>query len=125
VRDELRSRLEAAHAAGLAPDRLWLDPGLGFAKRHADSWALLRGLPELETLGCRLLVGASRKRFLGELLPAGHDIAERDLPTAVVSALAADSGAAAVRVHDVRSTVRALATRAAWRGSLAHVGART
>ena len=117
VHDELQTRLEAALAAGIPAERLWLDPGLGFAKRHDDSWALLRGLSALADLGCRVLVGASRKRFLGELLPVGHDVDERDLPTAVVSVLAAEGGAAAVRVHDARSTVRALATRSAWRSS--------
>ncbi|MFL0711315.1 MAG: dihydropteroate synthase [Microcella pacifica] len=119
VRNELQSRLEAALAAGIPAERLWLDPGLGFAKRHDDSWALLRALPALADLGCRVLVGASRKRFLGELLPADHDVQERDLPTAVVSVLATEGGAAAVRVHDARSTVRALATLAAWRGACA------
>jgi dihydropteroate synthase len=117
VRDELRSRLEAALAAGIPAERLWLDPGLGFAKRHDDSWALLRALPALADLGCPVLVGASRKRFLGALLPPDHDVEERDLPTAVVSVLAAEGGAAAVRVHDARSTVLALATRSAWRGA--------
>jgi len=117
VRDELRSRLEAAQAAGIPTDRLWLDPGLGFAKHAGDTWTLLHGLPELAALGCRLLVGASRKRFLGTLLAPDHAVEERDLPTAVVSVLAAESGAAAVRVHDVRSTTLALATRAAWHGA--------
>jgi len=117
VRNELQSRLEAALAAGIPAERLWLDPGLGFAKRHDDSWALVRALPALTDLGCRVLVGASRKRFLGELLPPDHHVEERDLPTAVVSVLAAEAGAAAVRVHDARSTVLALATHAAWRGT--------
>ena len=117
VHDELRSRRDAAHAAGISPERLWLDPGLGFAKHADDTWRLLRGLPELADLECRLLVGASRKRFLATLLPAEHRVEERDLPTAVVSVLAAESGAAAVRVHDVRSTSVALATRSAWHGS--------
>ncbi|MER3390590.1 MAG: dihydropteroate synthase [Microcella sp.] len=125
VRDELHSRLEAALAAGIPAGRLWLDPGLGFAKRHDDSWALLRALSSLTALGHRVLVGASRKRFLGELLPPEHAVEERDLPTAVVSVLAADGGAAAVRVHDARSTVRALATHSAWQGGGAGRSART
>ncbi|KRF33433.1 dihydropteroate synthase [Yonghaparkia sp. Soil809] len=116
VRDELRSRADAAIAAGIAPERLWLDPGLGFAKRGADNWALLRGMPALAELGFPLLVGASRKRFLGALLPEGASVDERDLPTAVVSALCADAGVRAVRVHDAAATSRALAVWAAWRG---------
>lgn len=124
VRDELRSRADAALAAGIAPDRLWLDPGLGFAKRGADNWELLRGLPALAELGFPLLVGASRKRFLGALLPEGAAVEERDLPTAVVSALCADAGAGvrAVRVHDAAATSRALDVWAAWRGVVAAGG---
>lgn len=117
VRDELRSRRDAALAAGIAPERLWLDPGIGFAKRGDANWALLRGLPALAELGHPLLVGASRKRFLGALLPEGAAVEERDLPTAVVSALCADAGVRAVRVHDAAATSRALAVWAAWRGA--------
>ncbi|WP_169079123.1 dihydropteroate synthase [Microcella alkalica] len=118
VRDELRSRADAALAAGIAPERLWLDPGLGFAKRPDANWAVLRGLPALAELGFPLLVGASRKRFLGALLPSGASVEQRDLPTAVVSALCADAGAGvrAVRVHDAAATSRALDVWAAWRG---------
>lgn len=116
VRDELRSRADAALSAGIAPERLWLDPGLGFAKRGADNWALLRELPALAELGLPLLVGASRKRFLGALLPDGAPVEQRDLPTAVVSALCADAGVRAVRVHDAAATSRALDVWAAWRG---------
>lgn len=122
VRDELRSRADAALAAGIAPDRLWLDPGLGFAKRGADNWELLRGLPALAELGFPLLVGASRKRFLGALLPEGASVDERDLPTAVVSSLCADAGVRAVRVHDAAATSRALDVWAAWRGVVAAGG---
>ncbi len=122
VRDELRSRADAALAAGIAPDRLWLDPGLGFAKRGADNWELLRRLPALAELGFPLLVGASRKRFLGALLPEDASVDERDLPTAVVSALCADAGVRAVRVHDAAATSRALDVWAAWRGVVAARG---
>jgi dihydropteroate synthase len=114
VSDELRSRADAALAAGIAPERLWLDPGIGFAKHSDDNWTLLRGLPELVALGFPVLVGASRKRFLAALLPEGAGVEERDLPTAVVSALCATAGASAVRVHDPASTVRALNAWAAW-----------
>jgi dihydropteroate synthase len=117
VRDELRSRADAALAAGISPERLWLDPGIGFAKHADDNWTLLRGLPELVALGFPVLVGASRKRFLAALLPTGSAVEERDLPTAVVSALCATAGVSAVRVHDPASTVRALNTWAAWNGT--------
>ncbi len=114
VTDELRARLAAAHESGIAPERLWVDPGLGFAKRSEHNWQLLAHLNELRTLGARVLVGASRKRFLGALLPEGEPIEERDLLTAVLSALVADR-VDALRVHDVAATARALAVQ----GSLA------
>lgn len=119
VRDELRSRIDDALAAGIAPGRLWLDPGLGFAKRSDDNWALLRGLPAIVDLGFPVLVGASRKRFLGALLPEGAPVEQRDLPTAVVSALCAAAGVRAVRVHDAASTAQALDVWAAWTGAAA------
>jgi dihydropteroate synthase len=114
VRDELARRVDALVAAGVARDRLILDPGLGFAKRGEQNWELLARLDVLATLGLPLLVGASRKRFLGALLPEGAPVDARDLPTAVVSALAAQAGAWAVRVHDVRSTRVALDVARAW-----------
>jgi dihydropteroate synthase len=110
VADELRARLAAAHEAGIAPERLWVDPGLGFAKRAEHNWQLLAHLDELRALGARVLVGASRKRFLGALLPEGTPVEERDLPTAVLSALVADR-ADALRVHDVAASARALAVQ--------------
>lgn len=119
VRDELRSRIDAALAAGIAPERLWLDPGLGFAKRADDNWALLRGLPAIVALGFPVLVGASRKRFLGALLPPDAPVERRDAPTAVVSVLCAEAGVRAVRVHDAASTTQALDVWAAWTGAAA------
>src|SRR3954468_23528151 len=68
VRDELLERVEALHAAGVPDERIVLDPGLGFAKLADHNWALLAGLDDLKALGFRLLVGASRKSFLGRLL---------------------------------------------------------
>lgn len=114
VRDELLARVAALVAAGLDPARIAIDPGLGFAKDAAHDWQLLGSLDAFTGLGHRVLVGASRKRFLGRLLPEGAGVAERDVPTAVVSALSARSGAWAVRVHDVASTRAALAVEAAW-----------
>jgi dihydropteroate synthase len=105
VRDELSARADAALAAGVDASALVLDPGLGFAKRAEHNWALLRRLDELLDLGFPVLVGASRKRFLGTLLadkdgtPRPPD--GREEATAVLSALVASAGAWGVRVHDV------------------------
>jgi dihydropteroate synthase len=114
VRDvvtELAARRHAALAAGVAADRLVLDPGLGFAKHAEHSWALVRALPELTGLG-PLLVGASRKGFLGALLTAPDGTPrpadERDDATAAVTVLAAQAGAWAVRVHAVRASADAV-----------------
>ncbi|MBM7505788.1 dihydropteroate synthase [Agromyces aurantiacus] len=114
VRDELARRVDALLDAGVAADRIILDPGLGFAKRGAQNWELLANLDVLAGLGHPILVGASRKRFLGALLPEGTPVEQRDLPTAVVSALAAQAGAWGVRVHDVASTRVALDVARAW-----------
>ncbi|PPL19910.1 dihydropteroate synthase [Microterricola pindariensis] len=111
---ELTARVDVMKAAGVAADKLILDPGLGFAKTAAHNWALLGRLGELRALGYPVLVGASRKRFLGELLPDGTAPAERDLATAVVSALSAQQGAWALRVHDVAGTRVALDVLASW-----------
>ncbi|MDQ4138443.1 MAG: dihydropteroate synthase [Actinomycetota bacterium] len=118
VRTELRRRLDALIEVGVHPDRLIVDPGLGFAKRAEHNWRLLAHLSELASLGHPVLIGASRKRFLGELLPEGASVEDRDAPTAVVSALAARAGAWGVRVHDVPSTVTALKVVEAWEGAL-------
>lgn len=114
VRDELAARVDALVAAGVDPQRIILDPGLGFAKRGEQNWELLAGLDRLQELGFPVLVGASRKRFVGALLAEGAPVEERDLPTAVISALSAERGAWGVRVHDVVATRRALDVVAAW-----------
>ncbi|WP_109209617.1 MULTISPECIES: dihydropteroate synthase [Microbacterium] len=114
---ELRTRIEVAASAGIAPSRIILDPGIGFGKKGAQNWAMLRGLDRLAGLGPRVLVGTSRKRFLAEALaedPADADESRRDLATAVTSALAAQSGAWAVRVHDVAGTRDALIVARSW-----------
>lgn len=108
VRAELKSRVAQLVVAGVRPERIVLDPGLGFAKDAGHNWQLLARLDELATLGHGILIGASRKRFLGALLPEGAPMEDRDPPTAVISALAARSGVWAVRVHDVASTRLAL-----------------
>lgn len=117
VLSELRGRVDAAASAGIAPSRVILDPGIGFGKKGAQNWAMLRGLDRLVGLGPRVLLGTSRKRFLAEALaddPADADEARRDLATAVTSALAAQAGAWAVRVHDVAATRDALIVARAW-----------
>jgi len=114
VRDELKARLAEMIVSGVRMDQVVLDPGIGFSKNAEHNWALLGRLPELATLGHPLLIGASRKRFLGGLLPEGAPAEARDLPTAVISALAADAGVWALRVHDVESTRVALAAWEAW-----------
>ncbi len=121
VRDELAARVDDAVAAGVEPARLVLDPGLGFAKTAEHNWALLRRLDALVELGYPVLVGASRKRFLGTLLADGQGelrpTSGRDVATAAVSALAARSGAWGVRVHDVAGTLDAVQVAAAWDAS--------
>jgi dihydropteroate synthase len=126
VRDELVASADAAVAAGVDPANLVIDPGLGFAKAGQHNWALLQALPQLVGTGIPVLVGASRKRFLGTLLagPGGvpRPPGERETATAVVSALAALHGAWGVRVHDVRASVDALKVVEAWSegGTKAH-----
>ena len=119
VASELRGRVEAAAAAGIAPSRIILDPGIGFAKSGEQNWEVLRGLDEITALGLRVLVGTSRKRFLADALAdAAPEVTEqrRDLGTAVTSALAARAGVWAVRVHDVAGTRDALRVLDAWDG---------
>ena len=116
---ELEALRDRFVAAGLAPERIVLDPGLGFAKRGAQNWELLRALPRFRATGHPVLVAASRKRFLGTLLAEDgvpRPAAGRDAATAALSALAAHGGAWGVRVHDVRSSADAVTTAAAWRG---------
>jgi dihydropteroate synthase len=120
VRAELLASVDDAVAAGVDPAKLVIDPGLGFAKTGQHNWALLRALPQLVATGIPVLLGASRKQFLGTLL-AGPDGAPRppdgrETATAVISALAAVHGAWGVRVHDVRASVDALKVVGAWTG---------
>lgn len=115
----LAQRRDAAVAAGISVDRIVLDPGLGFAKLAIHNWELLRELPTLQALNQPVLIGASRKRFLGAVLAdhAGNPrpISERDAATHAVSALAAANGAWGVRVHDVAGTLDAVRVARAWR----------
>ncbi len=118
VGTELRQRMDAVVAEGLDPSLLVLDPGLGFAKQAEHDWALLAHLDALRALGRPLLLGASRKRFLGRLLAADGGTPpparERDNATVAVSALAAAAGTWCVRVHDVRPNADAVRVAGAW-----------
>lgn len=107
VTAELQAACRVAEAAGVAPERIVLDPGLGFAKTADHNLGLLQGLAELaRALGKPLLVGASRKSFIGRVLDLGvDDRLEGSLAVAVAAAL---GGAQIVRAHDVRATVRAV-----------------
>ncbi|MGV8977871.1 MAG: dihydropteroate synthase [Cellulomonas sp.] len=121
VRRELAARVAGLRAAGVHDDQVVLDPGLGFAKSGASNWPLLARLPELVADGFPVLVGASRKRFLGHLLarPDGEPVPPlaRDDATAAISALAAAAGAWCVRVHDVKASADAVRVAAAWRAA--------
>ena len=117
---ELGSAVADARAAGVSADRLVIDPGLGFAKEARHNWPLLAAVDRLVALGFPVLVGASRKRFLGELLADEHgprSLDAREAATAAVSALAAAGGAWCVRVHDVAATHDAVRVVAALEGA--------
>jgi len=112
VRAELRERVDEAIAAGVPSDRIILDPGFGFAKTAEHNWRLSAHLAELISLGFPVLVGTSRKSYLGTLLadPDGtpRPADQRDAATAATSLLAIAAGAWGVRVHDVRASVDAI-----------------
>ena len=114
---ELTARVEDVVANGVAPEQLVLDPGLGFAKQAAHNWALLAALPRVVSLGLPVLVGASRKSFLGRLLAAPdgtvRPAAGRDAATLATTVLAAEAGAWGVRVHDAAGSADAVRTVAA------------
>jgi len=116
VQEELGLALSRAEAAGISPSRIALDPGLGFAKTGPQNLLLLRKLRELTQLGRPLLVGASRKSFLGKL--TGRPPGERAIASAAAAALAAANGAAILRVHDVAETREALLVADAVRSSI-------
>jgi dihydropteroate synthase len=121
VCDELRQRVDAAVAAGVDPTRLVLDPGLGFAKTAEHNWRLSAHLDDVIALGFPVLVGTSRKSYLGRLL-AGPDgqprpTDEREAASIAANILAVQAGAWGVRVHDVRATVDAFAVLAATRAA--------
>jgi dihydropteroate synthase len=124
VSEELCRRVEVVTQAGVDPAMIVLDPGLGFAKRAEHNWALLTHLQEVSSLGGRarpfpVLIGASRKRFLGRLLAAPdgtpRPFAESDDATVSATALAAAAGAWCARVHQVPGNADAVRVAEAWR----------
>ena len=113
---ELTALRDRFVAAGVAAERIILDPGLGFAKTDEQNWTILQNLDAFTGLGHRVLVGASRKRFLGTLLTAAGKTAapvERDHASLAVATLAAAGGAWGVRVHDPAATLDAVKVAAA------------
>lgn len=113
VRSELGARLDAALAAGIPEERIILDPGLGFSKTADQNWELLRGLDQIGDLGRPILVGASRKAFLGLLLADGdgrpRPVGERESAHAAITVHLARAGVWCTRVHDVRAARDVLA----------------
>ena len=109
VVEHLQERRSAAIAQGVSIDRIILDPGFGFAKNAEHNWQLLRDIDSWMTLGSRVLVGASRKRFLSDCVADDSDgsAQDRDAASTAVVTYAALHGAWAVRVHDVASAVAA------------------
>jgi dihydropteroate synthase len=107
----LDARVRAAVAAGIAQERIWLDPGIGFGKTDAHNFELLRRIDELVALGRPLLVGTSRKSFLGRLI--GREPAKLAAATVATNVMAYERGARIFRVHDVAATRDALLVAAA------------
>lgn len=118
VREELLFAVDAAVSAGVDPGRLIIDPGLGFAKTAQHNWTLLHALPDFVATGIPVLIGASRKRFLGALLASADGTPRppegRETATAVITALSIIHGVWGVRVHDVGASVDALKVVGAW-----------
>jgi dihydropteroate synthase len=113
----LLARAGAAEAAGVARDRILIDPGIGFGKTLAHNLALLRALPRLAGHGLPVLVGPSRKSFLGQV--TGREVGDRqDATTAAITLCAFEGGAAVVRVHDVPAARDAAAVALVWRNRL-------
>ena len=112
VTREVSNQVDVAVAAGIARERIAIDPGIGFAKTVDQNWPILKHLDVLEGLGLPILMGASRKKFLGELLAkdgVARDSDERESATTAISTLMAARGLWAVRVHDVKPTRDAIA----------------
>jgi dihydropteroate synthase len=106
VRDFLDGRIAACVAAGIAPERLCIDPGIGFGKTHEHNLELIAELGELETLGRPILVGVSRKSVVGII--TGRPLGDRTAGSSALAALAIERGARIIRAHDVAATVDAV-----------------
>ncbi|WP_292101168.1 dihydropteroate synthase [Brevundimonas sp.] len=119
VTDWLVARADAAMAAGVARERIWLDPGIGFGKTTAHNLALTAHLDRLAATGFPVLYGASRKRTIQAIDPTATDPADRLGGSLALAQEAARAGASILRVHDVRETVQALAVQAAVAGAAA------
>jgi dihydropteroate synthase len=119
VRDELSRRVDAAVAAGVSLDRIAVDPGLGFAKTADHNWLLLQHLDDLDELGLPILLGSSRKSFLGSLLADSQGrprpVLDREDANVALTTLAGLLGVWAVRVHEARAAVDALKVVSRWR----------
>jgi dihydropteroate synthase len=109
VKDELQDRIDTLISAGVDPDQLIVDPGIGFAKLAEHNWTLLKNIDRLALLGFPLLVGASRKRFLGEL-NGGSNPDDREAASIAVTAMMAKAGVWGVRTHSVKPHKDAIAT---------------
>jgi dihydropteroate synthase len=127
VTKELSLRVEAALAAGIDASRLAVDPGLGFAKTAGHNWALLAGLDQLHELGLPILLGSSRKSFLGPALADAtgepRPVLEREDATTALTTLSAAAGAWCVRVHSVRANVDAVRVVESWAAARSGPGA--
>lgn len=116
VKEELEERISSAIEAGVDPDQIIIDPGIGFSKSGEHNWELLKNIDRLSLLGYPILIGASRKRFLGELTGSSNPD-EREAATLAITAMMAKQGIWAVRTHsvkahrDVIATINALARR--------------
>ena len=120
VTEELRRRVDAALDAGVSPDRLVVDPGLGFAKTADHNWALLQHVADLDGLGLPILLGSSRKSFLGTLLSDAdgtpRPVLDREAANVALTTIAGLLGVWAVRVHEARASVDALKVVGRWMG---------
>jgi len=109
VKEELEARIEDAIKAGVNPDQIIIDPGLGFAKLPEHNWELLRNIDRIALLGYPILIGASRKRFLGELTGSSNPD-DREAASIAVTAMVAKQGVWGVRTHSVKPHRDAIAT---------------
>jgi dihydropteroate synthase len=106
IKDFFKERLAWAAENGVPGKRIVIDPGIGFGKTVAHNLSILKRVAEFAELGCPVLIGHSRKAFIGKLL--GAEVDKRDVATAAVSALCAMKGVSILRVHDVEKTVEAV-----------------